>query len=252
MKRLQAKDVIQALDIQSKDKVLDFGCGAGFFTVEMAKLAGKAIGIDINPYINTIIIPKSLEERLEFIQASGDALPFENDSFDRILASEILPMLPNPNAFMQEIKRVLKPGGKLVISNGAGHPAIEEAYEKPGWVFKLLQKKFPERVPSSYAEYCSILQKSFGTGQERFLGETDIEDLLTKNGFSKIRFDFTPGKIAGSYFSWSQFLLYLRKGKTLSQRNFVFNYFLFTFIRLFEKKRYKGGLLCISEKATTS
>lgn len=246
LKRLQAKDIIKSLDIQSSDRVLDFGCGQGFFTVEMAKLAHEAIGIDINPFILSIQIPKSLEGRLKYIQVKGEELPFPDDHFDRILASEILPMIPDPDFFLRQISRVLKPGGKLVICNGAGHPAIADLYEAKGKKFERLKQRYPERFPSSYVEYERILQESFGTGQTRFLKEADIQKLLTEAGFENISFAYSPGSIAGSYFSWSQFMLYLKTGKTLSQKRFLFNYFLLSLLRRFEKKTYKGGLISCS------
>ena len=49
-----------ALDIKPTDRVLDFGCGSGYMTVEMAKLAAKATGIDVNPYVASIKVPRSL------------------------------------------------------------------------------------------------------------------------------------------------------------------------------------------------
>ena len=76
IKRLQAPDLMAALDIRPSDSVLDFGCGSGYMTVEMAKLAAKATGIDVIPYVNSIRVPPSLTGRLEYIQTSGTRLPF--------------------------------------------------------------------------------------------------------------------------------------------------------------------------------
>ncbi len=246
-KRLQAKDIFKALDIQSEDCVLDFGCGMGFYTIEMAKLAKEAIGIDINPYITTIKIPAELEGRLRYVQVSGDDLPFPDNYFDRVLASEILPMMQDPNNFLREIKRVLKPGGRLVIVNGAGHPAIEDAYQKQSCLFRFLKRKYPERFPKNYAKYEEILQKSFGTSQSRFLKKEDITELVKHNGLRNPVFTSSPGYMAGAYFSWAQFILYLRKGRTLSQHGFLFNFYLFSFLRMFEKKTYSAGLICVCE-----
>lgn len=245
-KRLQAKDIMAALDIKKGDRVLDFGCGMGFFTVEMAKLADEAIGIDINPYITTIKIPEVLDGRLKYIQVDGEKLPFPDQYFDRILASEILPMIPDPKKFLKEIKRVLKPGGSLVISNGAGHPVIAELYSKKGKKYDRLKRRYPERFPHSYEDYERILQESFGTGQTRFLKEDDIKKLLTEHGFKNLAFAYSPGYRAGSYFSWSQFMLYLKTGQTLSQKRFLTNFLFFSFVRLFEKKTHKGGLICVA------
>jgi ubiquinone/menaquinone biosynthesis C-methylase UbiE len=248
LKRLQARDVMTALDIRPGEQVLDFGCGSGHFTVEMAKLAGKAWGIDINPYIGSISIPPALRGRLEFIVVEGQRLPFPDAHFDRVLASEILPMAPDPLVFLAEIRRVLKPGGRLVVVNGAGHPAIREAYRSSSHLLRLLKRLYPERMPPSYEEYCRILQASFGTAQRGFLERADVCGLLERSGFKVTEVTGSPGYLAGTYFSWSQFLLYLRTGRTLSQRNFTFNYFLFSLIRLLETRKHEGGLLCIAAR----
>jgi len=248
VKRLQARDIMNTLDLKSHNTVLDFGCGVGYVTVEMAKIAEKAFGIDTNEYIGTIPIPIELSDRLQYIIASGENLPFEDSIFDVILASEVLPMISEPLHFLKEISRVLKPGGRLIIVNGSGHPSIKEAYKSKPWYFKLLNRLYNYRMPESYEKYCQILQKSFDTAQKSFFQEEDISLLLNQVGFLVESFDYSPGYVAGSYFSWSQFILYLRTGKTLSQHSFVLKYYLLSFIRLFERKKHKGGIICKATK----
>jgi len=252
LKRLQAKDIMEAFNIQSEDMVLDFGCGSGYMTVEIAKLAKKAYGIDIVDDLELIPIPETLKGRLEFIKTSGTALPFLDYFFDKILASEVLPMTPKPNEFLSEIRRVLKPNGILVIVNGSGHPTIKNAYEKNSLFLKILKKLYKERMPESYGEYCAILQKTFKTAQDHFLEEKDIRDLLTQSGFHIETIDYTPGYWAGAYFSWSQFLLYLNKGKTLSQHRFIVKYCFLTLLRKLEKRKYQGGIICVARKGKES
>jgi ubiquinone/menaquinone biosynthesis C-methylase UbiE len=243
LKRLQARDIITIMKITPNDTVLDFGCGSGYMTVEVAKKAKKAFGIDINPAITKIIVPPFLKDKLEYIATRGEQTPFEDNTFDIILASEIIATISNSNNFLIEMKRILKPGGRLIICNGVGLPSIKHAFEKKGKLFRWLQKKYASRMPKSYEEYSAILNKSFGNDRTTFYELKDIEELLEKHHFSKISVDYSPGNVAGLYFSWSQFFMYLRKGKTLTQNNFEFFIILLSFIRLFESKKYKGGVL---------
>jgi len=214
----------------------------------MAKLGKKTYGIDIVDDIKMIRIPEKLKGRLKFIKTSGTKLPFQENFFNKILASEVLPMIPDPTQFLSEIRRVLKPQGRLVIVNGGGHPTIKEAFAKRALLLKMLKKIYSERMPSSYEAYCEVLQKSFKTAQRGFFPEGDLRDLLAKSGFETDWIDYTPGYLAGALISWSQFLLYLRTGKTISQRGFLPKYILLTLLRFLEKKKYPGGILCVAGK----
>ncbi len=247
-KRLQAKDIFSALDLCSTDQVLDFGCGMGFYTVEMSKLSLQATGIDINPLIERIPIPPELTGKLRYIKTSGNNLPFSDGQFDKVLASEVLPMIDSPNIFLAEIYRVMKPKGRLVIANSSGHPTIQAMYLKGGKIKSLLKRRYENQFPPTYEEYERILQKSFGTSQQHFLKEHDLTELLHSSGFKIINFSYSPRFLAGCFFSWSQFLLYLRSGKTLSQRNFLLYYILLSLLSSFDRHDHKGGIICSAEK----
>jgi ubiquinone/menaquinone biosynthesis C-methylase UbiE len=247
-KRLQARDIFAALDLRPSERVLDFGCGGGYLTIEMAKLAREAVGIDINSYLLSIPIPPALQGRLSYLVVEGRSLPFPDGDFDTVLASEVLPMVADPREFLAEIRRVLKPGGRLVVVNGAGHPAIREAYRSDSWLLRRLRRRYGSRVPASYEEYCRILQASFGTAQKRFLEPADVHELLRASAFQVRETRFSPGYLAGAYLSWSQFILYLRTGKTLTQRRFAPNFLALSFLRLFETRNHEGGLICVAQR----
>jgi ubiquinone/menaquinone biosynthesis C-methylase UbiE len=248
LKRLQARDVMVMLDIQGPDIILDFGCGSGYFTVEMAKEAHQTYGFDVTPYLRTIGIPPPLAGKLGFVMGRGENLPFQDNRFDKILASEILPMTNDPRAFLSEMRRVIRRGGRLVICNGAGHPSIKKAYERGHWFLKILSGIYKEKVPASYESYCSILQKSFGTCQTAFLEKEDIASLLEETGFSLETIAYSPSSFIGATLSWSQFLLWIRKRRTLSQKYFHFVYPVASIINSLGRARYEGGLICSARK----
>ncbi len=245
-KRLEAPEIIKALNLAPTDVALDFGCGLGFFTVEMAKLAKKAYGIDTNPFLATLKVPSELKEKLEFVVASGKSLPFPDDSFDVVLASEVLPMIPKPREFLSEIARVLKPGGRLVVSNGTGHPVIKNAYDNPTYRMRRLKRRYGDRVPESYAAYCKALQLSFGTARNDFFSDDEIVHLLQSSGFGDVSVSHTAIEAPANHLSWLQFESFLATGKTVRHDWFVPKLIWFSIVSYFSKREHSGGHLSVS------
>ncbi len=105
------------------EAVLDIGCGAGVDTIiagMMAGPTGRAVGIDI--------VPEMLEraesnlkmtnlKNVSFKKASGENLPFEDTEFDVVISNGVINLIPDKAAVLVEIKRVLKPGGRLMVAD---------------------------------------------------------------------------------------------------------------------------------------
>jgi len=90
--------------------VLDIGCGRPCETMpdgSFLKFIGRGTGVDLKP------IPKA---DFPFVQGSVLDLPFEDGSFDNVVAMEVLEHVTDPHRAFQEIRRVLKSDGRLVIS----------------------------------------------------------------------------------------------------------------------------------------
>jgi ubiquinone/menaquinone biosynthesis C-methylase UbiE len=246
LKRLQSLDIMAAIDAQPEDWILDFGCGAGYITVELAKSAKRTIGIDVNPYVSRIKIPTSLQDRLEFLRAEGNNLPFPSASFDKILASEVLPMISDPGRFLAEIKRVIKPGGHLVVVNGTGLPAIREAYRSGSPRLRRLAARYPNQFPASYDDYCKRFQAVAGTARSAFLSEQEILNLLHDHGFRVDAVRHSPRRRAGEFLSWKQFELFLASGKVVPTKGFLVPFLLLSLLSLGDSDGYSGGLIAVA------
>jgi ubiquinone/menaquinone biosynthesis C-methylase UbiE len=248
LKRLQTRDIMDTLALRPGETVLDFGCGSGYMTMEIAKIAGKAFGIDISPGIEKINIPIFLKDKLEYIGVSGESLPFDACKFDVILASEILPMIEDAAVFLKEIERVLKPGGRLVIVNGVGRPVLKEAYAGDSEKLRRIMEKYLSRFPRTFEEYEYGLQKIFGTNIKKFLSRQDIISLLEDEGFVVDKVKESPSAFFGSYFEWDQFKKYVKNKNIFKTRFFFLKYLFFSFAGMFSNKTYTGGIICSAHK----
>lgn len=111
------------IDIKQDSIILDIGCGGGRTVNRLALLApeGKVFGIDYsNDCVNwSIEFNKGLIDsgKVEIHNASVEKIPFEDNKFDWALAVETVYFWPNLLQNFSEIKRVLKPSGRIMIIN---------------------------------------------------------------------------------------------------------------------------------------
>jgi ubiquinone/menaquinone biosynthesis C-methylase UbiE len=108
--------IVKELNVKPKDKILECGCGRGFILNILSELyRAKMSGIDINKE-HLKIARKQLPKKVVLKHASVYEIPFKDKSFNKIILSEVLEHLEDEDKALQEIRRVLKPGGKIVIT----------------------------------------------------------------------------------------------------------------------------------------
>ena len=95
-------------------KILDIGCGGGVFVHALSKESFKVTGIDLS----SILLHKIPKGNLNFnlIVADSTHLPFNGDNFDCILCTEVLEHVPDCTSAVEEISRVLRREGKVIIT----------------------------------------------------------------------------------------------------------------------------------------
>jgi ubiquinone/menaquinone biosynthesis C-methylase UbiE len=93
--------------------VLDVGCGIGTVVNKLTKLSeGKYVGVDVSE----LFINRAKKGSGTFKLFDGENLPFKNNSFDKVGAFTVLEHTENPVGLIYEMARVLKKGGKVIIS----------------------------------------------------------------------------------------------------------------------------------------
>jgi SAM-dependent methyltransferase len=95
-------------------RVLDLGCGAGYGTAELARVASSAVGVDLAAEAIDYAVRHFPGTR--FLQSSAHAVPFPPASFDLVTAFEVIEHLPDWRGLLAEAQRVLEPGGLLIVS----------------------------------------------------------------------------------------------------------------------------------------
>jgi 2-polyprenyl-3-methyl-5-hydroxy-6-metoxy-1,4-benzoquinol methylase len=104
--------------------VLDFGCADGAISQRYLECgAAKVIGVDINPREIERARTKHTDPRLEFHVSTTTTLPLPDQSVDVIISYDVFEHVEYPEKILRELKRVLRPGGQILIGTwGWRHP----------------------------------------------------------------------------------------------------------------------------------
>jgi 2-polyprenyl-6-hydroxyphenyl methylase/3-demethylubiquinone-9 3-methyltransferase len=100
------------------ERVLDLGCGEGFFTAELLQAGRKPVGADVAEEPLRRARARRPELDLRLIPAEG-AWPLEDASFDAVWAGEVIEHVADTASWLSEVRRVLRSGGALLLSTPA-------------------------------------------------------------------------------------------------------------------------------------
>ncbi len=111
---------IDDLALPSSSTVLDIGCGAGLATVALAERGYSVNAVDLAPQMLDLTMKlarqRRIAERVRVQLGPATEIPFERNSFDILLALGLLPWVEDIGTVISEMRRVLRPGGYLLIS----------------------------------------------------------------------------------------------------------------------------------------
>jgi SAM-dependent methyltransferase len=115
-----AIDLVNLAALRPGERVLDVACGTGVvarLASEQVGDTGTVAGLDLNPGMLAVArtaTPPGM--RIEWHEASAEAMPMPDASFDVVLCQMGLQFVPDKSAALQEIRRVLAPGGRLLFN----------------------------------------------------------------------------------------------------------------------------------------
>jgi glycosyltransferase involved in cell wall biosynthesis/SAM-dependent methyltransferase len=126
------------------EDILDAGCSQGIASFLLAREARRVTGVDVDAaslaYAHDRLEdePPEVQERLEFVHADAGELPLQDGSFDTVLLGEIVEHLVDPTRVLTEAARVLRPGGRAVITTPYG-PFRYPDHKEPIYLIDLLE-----------------------------------------------------------------------------------------------------------------
>ena len=184
IRRIQAPVLMRMLDPRKDEVVLDAGCGAGFFTYEVASGCLNSIGIDWN-LNKDLSFTMGRRPKVAYVKGDVQKLPFVSGKFDKILLSSVLQMVRNDKTLLKECYRVLKEKGILVLS-----VPIEYIH------LKALNRLKPQ------------LQEKFGSLGKGYYDQGEVLRLLQRQGFKITKTEYSPKKMGSLIFEIGLYLWY--------------------------------------------
>ena len=135
--------VARVLDLQTEDDLLDVACGSGDFLAEQAAHVRHVVGLDISG-IEVRLARRRLRRRIaadtaEVVRGNAEDLPFDDGRFTALSCIGSFVAFPDPKAALAEMRRVLSPVGRAVVSfemhaeDGKDHARQEAAWGMHFW-----------------------------------------------------------------------------------------------------------------------
>src|SRR5436190_9291429 len=148
------EQTIALMDLQPGDRILDLGCGTGWASRRLARIAtsGEVVGIDVaDEMLRRAEQASAGIGNVRYLWGSAENIPAEDNHFTKVLSVESFYYYVDQGKALDELRRVMAPGGKLFILINL----YKDNHYSLRWVSEL---KVPVQVRSE-SEYVALLQQ---------------------------------------------------------------------------------------------
>jgi SAM-dependent methyltransferase len=179
-----ALEFLARINIEPGARVLDVACGAGQTAIPMSRAGAKVIGVDIATNLIEQARARAQAENLDarFEEADAEMLPYDDGSFDIVVSLIGAMFAPRPDLVAAELKRVCRPGGKIIMGNWTPTGFV-------GQMFKIHGKHVPPPA---------IMPPPLKWGDEEIVRErfnNGISHLKLSRHLYPFRYPFSPSEV---------------------------------------------------------
>jgi SAM-dependent methyltransferase len=125
---------LRMLSLSGDERVLDVACGTGSFTRDFARAAGEAgvvVGLDASRTMLARAVRETDADNVAYLLGDACALPFRDGSFEAICCFAALYLIEHPMRAVDELARVLAPGGRVALLSSCNRGPVPAAFTSP-------------------------------------------------------------------------------------------------------------------------
>lgn len=175
-----------ALSFARGKVVLDIACGEGYGSNLLADIAKSVTAVDIEQHVIERASKKYTAENIQFITGSVQEIPLADSLFDMVVCYETIEHVDQHDKVMRELKRVLKPGGIILISTPDKTQYTDSGVHSNKYhVRELYENQFKNLVTASFNHCQFLIQNSFPSSMIFSETEPAIQSVFS-GGYTRI------------------------------------------------------------------
>lgn len=164
--------------LPSDYNILEIGCGEGYGSYLISKYFRNIIALDNNKETIDCAIKKYQAPNLKFIYYEGEILPFDDSSFDAVIAFQVIEHIKNDKAFVQQVVRILKDGGQFIATTPDKTYRLKPG-QKPWYKYHIREYNKDELLDLLKPYFSNISIYAIKSLEDIFKIEKNVADLAS-------------------------------------------------------------------------